>query len=72
MVDWLYMSDIALMAEGELLGEDAAIRGISTDTRNIKEGDLFIALKGERYDAHDFISDAIKQAAKGIFIHKDI
>ena len=32
--------------------------GVSTDTRSLKAGELFVALKGERFDAHDFLSDA--------------
>ena len=37
---------------------DHAYAGVSTDTRSLKEQDLFVALKGERFDAHDFLSDA--------------
>ena len=32
--------------------------GLTTDTRNLKKGELFVALKGERFDAHDFLGDA--------------
>lgn len=38
--------------------------GVSTDTRTIKEGNLFICLKGERYDANEYAEEAIKQGAK--------
>lgn len=44
--------------------------GISTDTRQIKPGNLFIALKGEHFDAHDFIPHAIAQGARGIIAQK--
>jgi UDP-N-acetylmuramoyl-tripeptide--D-alanyl-D-alanine ligase len=37
---------------------DHAYQGLSTDTRTMKDGDLFVALKGERFDAHDFLGDA--------------
>jgi UDP-N-acetylmuramoyl-tripeptide--D-alanyl-D-alanine ligase len=37
---------------------DHAYAGISTDTRALKERELLVALKGERFDAHDFLSDA--------------
>jgi UDP-N-acetylmuramoyl-tripeptide--D-alanyl-D-alanine ligase len=37
---------------------DHAYAAISTDTRSLKAGELFVALKGERFDAHDFLSDA--------------
>ena len=42
---------------------EAEITSISTDTRDISENCLFIAIKGERFDAHDFIPDAIKSGA---------
>jgi UDP-N-acetylmuramoyl-tripeptide--D-alanyl-D-alanine ligase len=32
--------------------------GVSTDTRTLREGELLVALKGERFDAHDYLSDA--------------
>ena len=72
MADWLSLSDIASMAEGKLVGEDVSVSGISIDTRSIKFGDLFIALQGERYDAHDFIDETVEQIAKAVFVHKNI
>ncbi|HOE10635.1 MAG TPA: UDP-N-acetylmuramoyl-tripeptide--D-alanyl-D-alanine ligase [bacterium] len=35
-----------------------SVTGISTDSRNIKTGDLFVALRGERFDGHDYLHDA--------------
>ena len=51
---------------------DTYISGISTDTRTLKKGDLFIALKGKNYDGHDFIEVAQKKGASGIVCSKDI
>lgn len=39
---------------------------VSTDSRSIKEGDLFVCLKGDRFNGHDFINDVIKLGAGGI------
>ena len=39
-------------------GADALFTGVSTDSRSIKEGDLFVALRGERFDGHDFLAAA--------------
>ena len=36
-------------------GADALFSGVSTDSRNIHEGELFVALRGERFDGHDFL-----------------
>lgn len=42
----------------------------SIDSRNIKSGSFFVALKGQKVDGHDFIPDAIHQGAKGIATEK--
>ena len=36
--------------------------GVTTDTRKIEDGMLFVALKGERFDGHDFIAQAAEKA----------
>jgi UDP-N-acetylmuramoyl-tripeptide--D-alanyl-D-alanine ligase len=46
------------------------IKGISIDSRNIKEGELFVALKGDRFDGHDFVPDAIKKGAWGALVDR--
>ncbi|MBI3252322.1 MAG: UDP-N-acetylmuramoyl-tripeptide--D-alanyl-D-alanine ligase [Candidatus Omnitrophica bacterium] len=38
-------------------------RGVSTDTRTLKQGDIFFALKGPRFDGHDFIEEAVAKGA---------
>ena len=44
--------------------------GVSTDTRSLREGELFVALAGERFDAHDFLSDARLAGAGGVVVRK--
>ncbi|MBN1276678.1 MAG: UDP-N-acetylmuramoyl-tripeptide--D-alanyl-D-alanine ligase [Deltaproteobacteria bacterium] len=51
--------------------ERVFITGLSTDSRNISPGMLFWALKGERYDGHDFVQTAIQESAAGIVVQKD-
>lgn len=53
----------AVAVQGDLLGEDAYFTGVSTDTRTVGPGDLFVALIGERFDAHDFIAEAKNKGA---------
>ena len=43
---------------------------IWTDTRTIQPGDLFVALVGERFDAHDFVKDAVAKGATGVVISR--
>jgi len=45
--------------------------GISTDSRLIKKGELFVALKGENFDGHDFVETVLKQGAAGILAHDE-
>ncbi|WP_043695770.1 UDP-N-acetylmuramoyl-tripeptide--D-alanyl-D-alanine ligase [Luteibacter sp. 9133] len=56
------LSAVALWTRGRLHGADVEVTGFSIDTRTLKAGDLFVALPGERVDAHDFVAAA---AAKG-------
>lgn len=48
---------------------DRALRAVTTDTRALQAGDLFVALKGERFDAHDFLRDAVNAGAAAVVVH---
>ncbi len=48
------------------------IEKISTDSRDIDENTLFVALIGERFDAHDFISDVLAKGAKAVVCSKKV
>jgi len=54
----------------ELFGNDTQIDAVTTDTRQITPGCLFIALKGENFDAHDFAADAVKAGAAALIVSK--
>jgi len=43
---------------------------VCTDTRALVPGCLFVALKGERFDAHDFVSEAATRGASGAIVEK--
>ena len=51
--------------------QETVLAGISTDSRTTQHGDLFWALRGERYDGHDFALKAIEQGAAGIVAQRD-
>jgi UDP-N-acetylmuramoyl-tripeptide--D-alanyl-D-alanine ligase len=44
--------------------------GITTDTRKIQKGHVFLALKGERFDGHDYLSDAVRDGAAAVIVSK--
>jgi UDP-N-acetylmuramoyl-tripeptide--D-alanyl-D-alanine ligase len=58
----LTLSDAALAYGGTLIYPDCRFSAVSTDTRALGEGDLFVALKGEHFDAHDFLESAALDA----------
>src|SRR5215470_937774 len=66
----LRLSDIAQAVGGRLVGTDATIEGVSTDTRTITPGALFVALRGERYDAHDFVATARERGATAALVER--
>ena len=51
----LAISKIADLVNGDLVGDDLKVSGVSTDTRSMKAGELFIALVGESFDPHELI-----------------
>lgn len=55
--------EIAQVTNGKLVGDDVKISSVSSDTRTIKKGALFIAIKGERFDGNDFIKQAAAAGA---------
>src|SRR5208283_5409971 len=46
--------------------QDICFSGLSIDSRTISQGELFLALKGDRFDGHDFVRDALKTGAGAI------
>ncbi len=52
--------------------DSVIIESVSTDTRNIEENGLFIALIGERFDAHNFAQQAIDNGAKALLVEREL
>jgi UDP-N-acetylmuramoyl-tripeptide--D-alanyl-D-alanine ligase len=65
---------IAAALEGYLVGSaprgSAQVQGITTDTRKIGKGDVFLALKGERFDGHDYLRDAVRDGAAAVIVSR--
>ncbi|MEC9375871.1 MAG: UDP-N-acetylmuramoyl-tripeptide--D-alanyl-D-alanine ligase [Pseudomonadota bacterium] len=66
------LSQVAKDTGGRLYGKDQNYLAVSTDTRTINPGDLFLALSGEKYDANNFISDALDRGAVGAIVQKKL
>lgn len=52
-------------------GNDGAVYGFSTDTRTMKNGEIYLPLKGETFDGEKFIQNALKSGAVGYFTTQD-
>jgi len=64
------LSVLAHWLNAPLHGEDRQIEAISHDTRNLKPGSLYVALRGERFDGHAFASTAFQQGAVAILVER--
>ena len=73
MIRWS-VHEVVDIVKGNLLAgnPEYILTGVSTDSRHCKEGDLFIALKGEKFDGHDFVSHAINNGALGCVVQKAV
>lgn len=66
----LSLQTLAELTGGKLFGTDLNITEVTTDTRNVSMGCLFIALVGERFDAHDFVGEAIAAGSAALLVSK--
>lgn len=66
--------DIVRACNGTLLAGDKNVRfgGVSTDSRDIKPDDLFVALKGPTFDGHSFLLPALEAGARGCLVDRDV
>jgi UDP-N-acetylmuramoyl-tripeptide--D-alanyl-D-alanine ligase len=69
----LSIEEVLKATRGKLLqGEgNTFFQGISTDSRTVTEGELFIALKGSRFDGHHYVLEALEKKAGGVVIEED-
>jgi UDP-N-acetylmuramoyl-tripeptide--D-alanyl-D-alanine ligase len=47
------------------------IRQVSTDSRSVRRGDLFVALRGDRFDGHEFVPAVLAKGAAGAIVHDE-
>ena len=57
---------------GTLVGSDAAFTGVSTDSRTIAAGELFVALVGPNFDGHEFVAAAAARGAAGVVVTRTV
>lgn len=66
-------AEVARATGGRLVAgrEDQPVFGVSTDSRLTREGDLFVALPGERVDGHDFAGEVLNRGAAGALVSRE-
>ncbi|MEI6333156.1 MAG: UDP-N-acetylmuramoyl-tripeptide--D-alanyl-D-alanine ligase [Methylococcaceae bacterium] len=68
----MMLSDCAKAVQGKLVGEDVAINGACIDTRAIKPGQLYIAIKGHNFDGNEFVGQAETAGAMAAIVHNGV
>ena len=68
----MQLNEAASLMEGRLSGANVNFTGISTDSRAIAPGSLFVALKGERFDGHAFVAKAFADGAAGALVSQAV
>lgn len=66
------LQTVAEWVGGRLCGENKQINNVSIDSRTVDASTLFIAIKGDRFDAHDFVKDVEKSGAAAVMCHKEV
>jgi UDP-N-acetylmuramoyl-tripeptide--D-alanyl-D-alanine ligase len=68
---WQVQSWIGATTDAPLFNENVVAAGYSIDSRTIAPGELFFAVRGERFDGHDFVAAALARGAIGAVIAKE-
>lgn len=63
---------LSKIVHGDFSGDNLRVSKFSIDSRDLRGGEVFIALKGSKFDGHDFIKEAFEKGAIGVVSEKDI
>ncbi len=66
------LADAARATFGTTNAPDTVFNGVSTDSRNLKPGNLFVAIRGENFDGHDFIGQAMSAGAAAVVSERQV
>jgi UDP-N-acetylmuramoyl-tripeptide--D-alanyl-D-alanine ligase len=71
MTSW-DLNEFVRCSQGELVGENRAFSSVSTDTRSLQPGALFVALTGPNFDGHDFVAAAAERGAAAALVQRPL
>lgn len=72
MLKTLTLNEVAAPLAAHLLGADARFSAVSTDSRQIAPGQLFIALSGPNFDGHDYLADVAAKGAAAALVERPV
>jgi UDP-N-acetylmuramoyl-tripeptide--D-alanyl-D-alanine ligase len=64
------LSEIARALDGRRRGDDVTVGSVATDSRSVEAGALFVALRGVRFDGHEFVEDAFARGAAAALVDR--
>ncbi|BBJ00480.1 UDP-N-acetylmuramoyl-tripeptide--D-alanyl-D-alanine ligase [Ferrigenium kumadai] len=67
----MLLSQAAKALDARMIGKDVRFDAVSTDSRKIKTGDLFIALRGENFDGYEFAVPSMQTGAVAVMVNAD-
>jgi len=68
------LGEVAEAVGGKVIGgsPESRIRGVSTDSRRIRDGELFVALRGPNHDGHEFVGAALAGGGGGVMVDREV
>lgn len=66
------IADVVPLLDASIIGDNVTVEGVTTDTRSVQQGQLFVALQGPHFDAHDFAEEALKAGAKALLVNRKL
>ncbi len=72
MLNAMKFSELTQALSARVLSSDCSFDGVSIDSRNIKPGQLFVALAGPRFDGHDYLNDVAAKGAVGALVQREV
>jgi UDP-N-acetylmuramoyl-tripeptide--D-alanyl-D-alanine ligase len=66
------LSEVALATKGQLVGADVEVNSVGTDSRAIQKNQLFVALKGDHFDGHDYAEQSLQRGAGAVLVSRGV
>lgn len=72
MIKDMSVAGVAKSIGAKLVGDDAVFSNLSIDSRAVQKGEAFLALKGERFDGHDFVDAALQSGVSALIVEREV